>query len=64
MSVNEKEELAAQRKFYEAIEQKMDEKRARRLELLQRTSLVYIPVICVVFVFLFWVIGFRQAGVL
>ena len=64
VSVNEKEELKAQKEFYDKIHKQMGEKRKKKLEFWRRTSLVYLPVMALIFVCLYWLIGLKSAGVL
>ena len=64
ISVNEKEELQAQKAFYDKIKSEMGEKRMKRLEFWQRVSLVYLPVMAVLFVALYWLVGLKNAGIL
>ena len=64
ISVNEKEELQAQKAFYDKIAAEMGEKRMKRLEFWQRVSLVYLPVMAVLFVALYWLVGLKNAGIL
>ena len=64
MSVNEKEELEAQREFYKKITQEMGAQRMKKLALLQKMSIVYIPSLALLFAILYWVIGLKQAEVI
>ena len=64
VSVNEKEELDAQRAFYAKIGKEMSEKRTRKLQRLRRINLVYLPFTCLTFVAIFWLLGLRQAEIL
>ena len=64
VSVNEKEELRAQKEFYDAVNARMGEKRKRRLEFWRKTSLVYLPAMALIFVCLYWLIGLKSAGVI
>ena len=64
VSINEKEELNAQRKYYADIEAKMRNARRARLSLMQRVSLVYNPIMAVVFVVVYWVMGLRHAEII
>ena len=64
VSVNEKEELKAQKEFYDKIQKQMGEKRKKRLEFWRRMSLVYLPAMALIFVSLYWLIGLKSAGVL
>ena len=61
VSVNEKEELRAQKEFYNKIEMEMGEQRKRKLELLRKMNLVYLPFLAVTFVAAFWYLGLRHA---
>ena len=64
VSVQEKEEMEAQKMFYEKIRQEMGLKRAKRLAFVQKLSIVYIPSLALAFAILYWVIGLRQAEVI
>ena len=64
VSVQEKEEMEAQKMFYEKIRQEMGLKRAKRLEFVHKLSIVYIPSLALAFAILYWVIGLRQAEVI
>ena len=64
VSVNEKEELEAQRAFYSKIESEMSIKRTRKVERLSRINLFYLPIICLSFVIIFWVVGLKNAEIL
>ena len=64
VSVNEKEELEAQREFYRKIEMEMGKKRSKQLERLMRVNLVYLPLIALSFAALFWFIGLKNAEII
>ena len=64
LSVNEKEELQAQKEFYDKIERQLGEKKKKKLEFWRRMSLVYLPVMALIFVCLYWLIGLKSAGIL
>ena len=64
VSVNEKEELEAQREFYRKIETEMGKKRSKQLERLMRVNLVYLPLIALSFAALFWFVGLKNAEIL
>ena len=64
VSVNEKEELRAQKEFYDTIQAKMGEKRKQKLEFWRKMSLVYLPAMALIFVCLYWLIGLKSAGVI
>ena len=64
VSVNEKEELRAQKAFYEKIHKEMGEKKAKKLAFWRKVSLVYLPIIALTFVAVFWVLGLRNAEIL
>ena len=53
----DKEELEAQRQFYDEVEEKMAAKRAKKLESGRRVSLVFLPLLALSFVSFFWVVG-------
>ena len=63
-SINEKEELQAQKEYYEKIKSEMDAKRAKKLVFMKKLSMVYIPSLCLVFAVLYWIIGLKQAEVI
>ena len=64
MSVNEKEELEAQRDFYRKIEMEMGKKRSKILEKLRRINLVYLPLMALTFAIIFWFVGLKNAEVI
>ena len=64
VSVNKKEELKAQKVFYEKIDAQMRAKNMRKLEFWKKMSLVYLPVMALIFISLYWLIGLSYAGVL
>ena len=64
VSINEAEELKAQKKFYADIEARMKSERKKRLAFMRRVSLVYNPIMAVVFVFVYWVMGLRHADII
>ena len=64
VSVNEKEELEAQREFYKKIEMEMGKKRSKQLERLRRINLVYLPFTALIFALIFWFVGLRNAEVI
>ena len=64
VSVNEKEELEAQREFYRKIETEMGKKRSKQLERLMRVNLVYLPLIALSFAASFWFVGLKNAEIL
>ena len=63
-SINEKEELQAQRVYYEKIKLEMNAKRAKKLAFMKKLSMAYIPLLCLVFAVLYWIIGLKQAEVI
>ena len=64
VSVNEKEELEAQREFYKKIELEMGKRRAKQLERIMRVNLVYLPFMALTFAVLFWFVGLRNAEII
>ena len=64
MSVNEEEELRAQKAFYEKIKQEMDRKIAKDLTFLRKVSLVLIPIFALNFAAIYWIAGLRHANVI
>ena len=63
ISVDEQEEMKAQKAFYEKIEQEMSKKLAKRLKFLQKVSLVYMPVFALTFASVFWLAGLQHADI-
>ena len=63
-SINEKEELQAQNVYYEKIKLEMNAKRAKKLAFMKKLSMAYIPLLCLVFAVLYWIIGLKQAEVI
>ena len=64
VSVNEKEELRAQKAFYDKIRSEMGRKRSQRLHFWERVSLVYAPTVALVFVAVYWFEGLKHANVI
>ena len=64
VSINEKEELEAQKQLYMAIEMKMSAERARKLEKLRKINLIYLPLLALIFVVIFWIVGLKNAELL
>ena len=64
VSVDEKEELDAQRAFYAKIGNEMSEKRTRKIQRLRRINLIYLPLTCLTFVAIFWLLGLRHAEIM
>ena len=64
VSINEKEELEAQKELYKKIELEMSAERARKLENLRRINLIYLPLLAVTFVVIFWIVGLKNAEIL
>ena len=64
VSVNEKEELKAQKAFYAKIESEMGRKRSKKLIFCQKVTLVYTPIFALVFVAIFWIAGLKHANVI
>ena len=63
-SVNEKEELQAQKAYYEKVQAEIGEKRGKKLAFMKKLSIVYIPFLCLVFAILYWIIGLKQAEII
>ena len=61
VSINEKEELEAQKQFYEKIENEMTAKRSKNLEFWRKISLAYLPLLALSFVSIYWLVGLRHA---
>ena len=64
VSINEKEELEAQKELYKKIDLEMSAERARKLENLRRINLIYLPLLAVTFVVIFWIVGLKNAEIL
>ena len=64
VSINEEEELKAQKKYYANIEAKMKTKKRKRLAFMRKVSLVYNPIMAVVFVVVYWFMGLRHADII
>ena len=64
VSINEKEELEAQKQLYRKIEMKMSAERARKLEKLRKINLIYLPMLALIFVGIFWIVGLKNAELL
>ena len=64
ISVNEQEEMKAQKAFYDKVEQEMSKKLTKRLKFWQKVSLVYMPVFALAFASVFWLAGLQHAGIL
>ena len=64
VSVNEKEEMRAQKAFYDKVEAEMGTKRAQKLAFWKRVSLVYTPVFALGFVAVYWFAGLKHANVI
>ena len=64
MSVNEEEELRAQKVFYEKIKQEMDGKMAKDLAFLRKVSLVQMSIFALTFAAIYWIAGLRHANVI
>ena len=64
ISVDEQEEMKAQKAFYEKVEQEMSQKLAKRLKFLQKVSLVYMSVFALTFASVFWLAGLQHADIL
>ena len=63
VSINDKEELEAQKQLNKIIEMESAE-RARKLEMLRKINLIFLPVLAFTFVLIFWIVGLRNAEVL
>ena len=64
VSVNEKEEMRAQKAFYDKIESDMGRKKAGILSFWQNMSLVYAPIFALVFVTVYWIAGLKHANII
>ena len=62
--MNEKEELEAQKAFYEKIQTDMGEKRKRKLDILRRINILYLPLMAMAFAVTFWFVGLKNAEVI
>ena len=63
VSINDKEELEAQKQLNKIIEMESAE-RARKLEMLRKINLIFLPVLAFTFVLIFWIVGLRNAELL
>ena len=63
VSINDKEELEAQKQLNKIIEMESAE-RARKLEMLRKINLIFLPVLALTFVLIFWIVGLRNAELL
>ena len=64
LSVYEKDELEAQKSFYDKISREMGAKKGRKLDMLRRLSVAYIPMLALVFALLYWIIGLKKANII
>lgn len=64
MSVNEEEELRAQKDFYDKIEQEMGRKVAKNLAFWRKVSLVHMPFFALTFAVIYWIAGLRHANII
>ena len=61
VSINEREELKAQKEFYKNVEMEMGLKKARKLEKIRKVNLVYLPLMALSFAAVFWFLGLQNA---
>ena len=64
VSINEREELNAQREFYKKIKEELDAKRTKKLNFWKKVSLIYLPVLALGFVAVYWLVGLRNADII
>ena len=64
VSVNEQEELAAQKQFYDNLRQQRGKTRVERLALMRKVSVVYNPLVALTFVAVYWLAGLRHAEII
>ena len=64
VSVNEQEEMKAQKAFYDKIEQDMGEQRSKKLAFWKKVSLTYIPYSALTFVVVYWFVGLRHSEII
>ena len=64
MSVNEEEELRAQKAFYDKIEQEMGRKLAKKLAFWRKVSLVHMPIFALAFAITYWIAGLKHANII
>ena len=64
VSINEKEELEAQKQLCMKLEMKMSAERAKKLEKLRKINLIYLPLLALIFVVIFWIVGLKNAELL
>ena len=64
VSVNEKEELAAQKAFYDRIDSEMGRKKSKKLHFWRKVSLIYSPTFALLFVAIYWISGLKHANII
>ena len=63
-SIDVKEELEAQKQFYNKIEMDMVAKRMNKQAKLRRINLICLPLMALTFVAIFWAVGFKNAEII
>ena len=63
VSTNDKEELEAQKQVNKKIDMEIAA-RARKLEMLRKINLIFLPMLAITFVLIFWIVGLRNAELL
>ena len=61
VSINEKEEMEAQKQYYNNLEMEMTAERMKKLAKLRRINLIYLPLMALTFVLIFWGFGLKNA---
>ena len=64
VSINEKEEMEAQKQYYNNLEMEMTAERMKKLAKLRRINLIYLPLMALTFVAIFWAVGFKNAEII
>ena len=61
VSIDEKERLKTQKNLHMKKEKESEAERTRKLEKLRKINLIYLPLMALTFVFIFWIVGLRNA---
>ena len=64
VSINEKEERAAQKSFYDKVAEDMSQKKIKKLHFWQRVSIVYSPIFVMIFMIFYWIAGLKHADII
>ena len=60
VSINEREEMTAQKEFYEKIRFEMVERKSKKMAFLKKILLTYNPIMTLTFVIIYWVVGLKH----